>query len=163
LLQSASALVPFWRSLGAIGLNGALTWAARRRRWPLEQSKWVFSGALIVLAITLSAMLFTKQVNSWNSAGARYRTIGAILPHDAVVMVNDPPAFYYATGLSAVVVPDSPPSVIPTIAARYGVTYLILDANRTAPLNDLYEGRESAPFLSLISDQGGVRVYQIIR
>lgn len=161
LLHSASALVPFWMALGAIGLDGALTWAARRRRWPLEQSKWVFSGALIVLAVALSGMLFTKQVNGWNAAGATLRAIGATLPRDAVVMVNDPSAFYYATGLSAVVVPDSPSSVIPTIAARYGVGYLILDANRTAPLNDLYEGRESPPFLTLMSDQAGVRVYRI--
>jgi hypothetical protein len=46
-------------------------------------------------------------------------------------MINDPSALYYFTGLSGVVVPNAPPNVIPELAKRYGVAYVVLDNNPT--------------------------------
>lgn len=163
LFHSATALLPFWAALGAIGLDGAISWAARRRHWPLTQSKTVFGAALIGYAIVLSGIVASRQFAGWNANGALYRQLAGQLPANAVVMVNDPPAFYYQTGLSAIVVPDNPPDVIPTLAAKYGVTHLILDVNRTVPMNDLYFGNTFPAFLKLIYDHDGVRIFEIVR
>jgi hypothetical protein len=165
LLHSAAALVPYWAALGTIGLDDVLRWASKRRRWPLKQAQTVFAGSLVGWAILLSMLIGAKLIGTWNSADPAYAILGAQLPRDAVVMVNDPPAFYYQTGLSAVVVPDSAPDVIPTLAARYGVTYLLLDVNRTEPFAALYEGQVSYPFLRLLQNDPvtGLRLYQVIK
>lgn len=163
LLHSASALVPFWAALGVMGLDEAITWAAKRRRWPVQQARNVFSVAIVIFAMLLSGVIFFGAINKWNTAGSVYRQLAAALPSNAVVMVNDPPAFYYQTGLSGVVVPNAPPDVIPIIAAHYGVTHLILDANRTVPMNDLYLGKAAPPFLKLIYSQGDIRMFQVIQ
>ncbi len=163
LLHSASALVPFWAALGALGLEDAITLAAKRRRWPIQQARQFFSGAAVVYAILLSLFVFAGSINKWNTAGSVYRQIAAVLPANAVVMVNDPPAFYFQTGLSGVVLPNAPPEMIPVIAARYGVTHIILDINRTAPMNDLYLGKDTPLFLKPIYDEQGIRIFEVIR
>ncbi len=47
-------------------------------------------------------------------------------------------------------VPNADPAVVPEIAAQYGVTYLLLDANRTAPFADLFAGEADYDFLRLV-------------
>jgi len=83
-----------------------------------------------------------------------YSRDGIVLPPDAVVMVNDPPALYYHAGLAGVVVPNADPAVVPEIARRYGVTHLLLDVNRTAPFTRLWLGREQRDFLRLLRVYG---------
>ena len=167
LLHSAAALVPFWAALGAAGFDEALVWAAKRRRWPLRQAKAIFGTALIGYAIVFSLLIGTRQINGWNGADAFYRQIGATLTRDSIVMVNDPSAFYYETGLSAIVVPDSPPDVLATLVARYGVTTVILDENRPDSLADLYEAKTTLPFLRaeppLAGQPTDVRIFSVIR
>lgn len=154
LFHSSSALLPFWAILGVTGLDSAIAWTAKRRRWRRAQAQAVFSGALIVLAITLSAGIAAARVRSWNDSGAFYRTLARDLPAGAVVMANDPAALYYHSGLGGVVVPNADPGVIPAIAARYGVTHLVLDANRTQPFRGLFLGTEQRPFLRLVHHYG---------
>ena len=163
LLHSAAALVPYWAALGVVGLDDLLKWAAKRRRWSLKQAQGFFGLALIAWGVLFSVLVGTKLIGSWNSANTAYASIGAQLPRDAVVMVNDPPGFYYQTGLSAVVVPDSSPTVIPVLTYRYNVSYLLLDANRTEPFARLYNNEDNYPFLRLIQDDRatGLRLYQV--
>jgi hypothetical protein len=91
-----------------------------------------------------------------------------------VLMVNDPAALYYHTGRSGVVVPNADPDVVPEIAARYGVTHLELDVNRTEPFTGLFlghEGEKKWPFLRLykLYDAGTAdrsddrRVFEIVK
>ena len=48
------------------------------------------------------------------------------------------------------------------LAARYGVTHLLLDENRTAPFDRLYRGEESRPYLVPLGDlAGGLRLFAI--
>ena len=171
LFHSSAALIPFWAALGAIGLSDVLNWIAkRRRRWKIVPARRAFSIALVGWAIVFSLWVADRQIGGWNSAGAVYRQIGADLPRDAIVMVNDPPMFYYQTGLSGIVVPDAPPQTIEELAFRFHVGYLILDQNRTESLADVYDKQDMPPFLQLIgqySDPANptsspVRVYRIM-
>ncbi len=167
LLHSAAALVPFWAALGAAGFDEALAWAAKRRRWPLRQAKAIFGTALVGFAIVFSILIGARQIGNWNEANAFYPVIGAASIRDSIVMVNDPPAFYYETGLSAIVVPDSPPDTLATLVTRYGVTTVILDENRPDSLADLYNGKLTLPYLRLATPLPGqpsnVRIFEVIR
>lgn len=154
LFHSSSALLPFWASVGLIGLDEGVMWAARRRRWRRKQAQAVFSGAVITLAVLLSVGVLVSRLSAWNDNGTFYRTVAADVPGDAVLMVNDPAALYYHTGLSGVVVPNADPAVVPEIAARYGVNYLVLDVNWTKPFTGLFLGDETRPFLRLVKVYG---------
>ena len=162
LFHSSAALLPFWAAMGIVGLDGAIDWAAPRRRWRKKQAQTVFGGAVAALAAVLSVGVFASRLGQWNANGAFYRDIVAGLPPDAILMVNDPAALYYHTGHSGVVLPDSEPETVREIAARYGVTHLVLDENRTAPFDALFRSAESRPFLIPLRElKGGQRVFEI--
>ena len=170
LFHSSSALLPFWAVAGLLGLDRAIAWAARKRRWNRGQAAFVFTTALVLMAILLSVGILAQRVQSWNKNAAFYQIIADDLPTDAVIMINDPPALYYHTGRSGVVVPNADPEVIPEIAARYGVTHLALDVNRTQPFTRLFWGEETRPFLRFVRlyDRGtadpkdDIRLFEIV-
>ncbi len=166
LFHSASALVPFWAALGVVGLDDVLAWASRVRRWHLSSARIVFGSALMLWAVAFSVATFAGKISSFNAEGRYFQGIAAHLPPDAVVMINDPSALYYFTGISGVVVPNAPPDVIPVLAKRYGVNTLILDRNPTAPMISLSPLAEPAqpvpPFLQRTYSSGNVRIYRIL-
>lgn len=150
LFHSSAALLPYWAVLGVSGLDQAIDWAARRRQWPPAQARLVFGGALVVVAAAISVGILAARLDTWNDNGSFYREVAEQVPTDAVLMVNSPATLYYHTGLSGVVIPNADPAVVPEIAARYGVTYLLLDVNRTEPFTALLLGEADRPFLRLV-------------
>ncbi len=163
LFHSAAALVPFWAALGICGLDDVIRWLAKRRRWKVQGALRFFGAALVILAVSFSLILAIPTIRRFNILNTRYIELGTKLPKDAVVIINDPPALYYYTGLSAIVVPNASPDVIPELAAKYGATHLVLDENRTEPMSDLYTGKTVPPFLKLISREGDLQIYEVIR
>jgi 4-amino-4-deoxy-L-arabinose transferase-like glycosyltransferase len=163
LFHSAAALVPFWAALGVCGLDDVIRWLAKRRRWKVQGALRFFSVALVVLVIGFSLMIVIPTVRRFNVPNTHYIELDANLPKDAVVIINDPSAFYYYTGHMGIVVPNAPSEVIPELAAKYGATHLILDENRTEPMNDLYAGKNIPPFLKLISSADDLKIYEVIR
>jgi 4-amino-4-deoxy-L-arabinose transferase-like glycosyltransferase len=159
LFHSAAALMPFWTALGVCGLDDVIAWAARRRRWRVAQAKAIFSTAALGWAVVLSALAFFGRLPAWNAAGDVYRELPPW--RDQVVMINDPAAWVYFKGGRAVVLPNSSPEAIPDLATRYGVAYVILDMNRTAPMNDLWERRNVPFFLKSIYRSERFRVYEV--
>lgn len=155
LFHSAGALMPFWAATVPVGLDVAVTWAARRRRWRYAEARRVFSAATVILAFVLTAGTLKARLDSWNTNAMNYRELLSLVPGDAVVMINDPPALYYHTGLSGVVVPNASPDMVPEIAERYGVTHLRLDIDRTEPFTGLFLGQETRPYLRLLYHEGG--------
>ncbi len=127
LLHSSTALLPWWAALGVVGLDDVVDWVARRRRkWNATSAKWIFSTALLLFIIFLSLSLaLPRRVQV--ATPALYTELAKVLPDDARVMINDPLQLYYFTGHGGVVLPNEEPSVIPEIAQRYGVDYLLLE------------------------------------
>ena len=76
-------------------------------------------------------------------------------------MVSNPPAFWYHTGRSAVVVPNAGAETLIEVADRYGVDYVVVDQNRPEALSELYRGVETAG-LTLVTafDGGKVQLYR---
>jgi hypothetical protein len=144
--HASVALLPFLFTAGAEGLDAAVGWAARRRRWNPRQARAVFATAVVVGSVILSAYVMVEKLPAWRDAGAVYREIGAWLnargvPDKSIVMVGNPPGFYYHTGVPAVVVPNGDVETLLEVCGRYEVNYLVLDSNRPVPLVALYEGR----------------------
>lgn len=149
--HASAAALPFLFVAAAEGLEAAVAWMARRRRWPSRQAQWVFATATVAGAIALSVSVAAEKLPAWQATDVVYPQIGEWLTQregePAIVMIANPPAFWYHTGYPAVVVPNGDPQTLLAVADRYGVRYVILDQNRPTPLARLYAGEESHPRL----------------
>jgi hypothetical protein len=158
--HSSGALLPFLLVAGMDGVDAAVRWAARRRRgWDVRVAYRVFTTGVVVLAVLLSLYVALSTLPSWRNAGQVYREIEARLARrgvskDAVVMVGNPPAFWYHTRRPAVVVPNGGVEDLLSVAGRYGVEYVVLDQNRPGPLAGFYAGEESSARLDEVANWG---------
>lgn len=129
---SAPAL-PFLFAAGAEGLDAAVAWVAHKRHWNRAQALSVFAAAAVAAAVVLSTYVALGKLPGWRNIDRAYVEAGAWLdahdvPADAVVMVNNPPGFWYHTRRPAVVVP-APVGDVETlleVADRYEVAYVVL-------------------------------------
>jgi len=132
LFHSVSALVPWWAILGLVGLDDLINWIAKHRRsWRPQTAKPVFSSAIVLLAIVLSYQFGLSKINFTPASGtpSLYRELINTLPENARIMINDPAALYYFTGMGGVVTPNASPETIPQIAERYAVTHVLIEFN----------------------------------
>ena len=128
LLHSAAALLPWWVALGVVGLDDCVDWVARhRRRWNAASAKWIFSAALLMVAVFLSLSIGLGNRVAAPTMPSVYRELLEKVPPDARVMINDPAQLYYFTGLGGVALPNETPAVILDIARQYDVGYLLLE------------------------------------
>jgi hypothetical protein len=157
LFHSGGALLPFIFTAASVGLDILIEWlAARRRGWDARLAKQVFGIGLVGLGLLVSGFLYYQRVISephWQEGAVAYTRLVEWLKaegqEDAVVMVGDPPGYWYQSGGPAIVVPNEPVETVLAVADRYGARYLILDQNRPRPLDSLYTGAITHPRLAL--------------
>ncbi len=162
-LHSGGALMPFITAAAALGLDDAIAWAARRRRWPAARARRLFGAAAIALATLLTGYLVLRGVVGlpyrgvivWNQADAIYDEIGQALnalgvPPDRPVMVNNPPGFFVHTGRGGVPLPAGGEAMLLQAADDYRIAYLVVDRNVAPGLSDLYWQGPQSPRLALL-------------
>lgn len=156
--HSSGAVLPFLFVAGMEGLETAVGWAARRRRWKLRQAQTVFTTAAVVAAVVLSSYAAAQKIFVWRDADAVYEEVGQWLAREGsaggAVMVANPPAFWYYTQYPAVVIPNDDVETLLVVANQYDVRYVLLDRNRPAPLADLYAGERLYPSLQFVAMWG---------
>ncbi len=162
--HASAAALPFLFAAAVEGLDAALGWAARKRHWNRRQAQWVFSAAVLAAAVALSLSAAAGKLPAWRQADAVYQEIDDWLtahaaPDSVVVMVGNPPAFWYHAQRTAVVVPNGNLSTLFEAAARYDVSFVVLDANHPAGLGGLYR-RGQAEGLELVATWGQVQLYR---
>ncbi len=163
LLHSAGALLPFWTALGALGVQDAVGWIARRRRhWRPALATRIFGSALVVFAAALLLTLAARGPRQKpESDRALYAEVNQLLPEGARILSVDPPGLYALTGRGGATLPNSAPEALAEIAARFDIGYLLLQEGRLpGPLQPVWE---NAPqFLTEIPlDAPGGRLYEI--
>lgn len=144
LLHSAGALVPFWAALGVVGLRDTLGWVARyRRRWKPDTALRVFGPALLIFAVLLVILLRARHIGE-PDLGERsaYLEVDALLPEGARLFTTDPPEAYYISGRGGAVIPQSSPDLLPEIASRFDIEYLLV---RDGEITEQMQGIWAAP------------------
>jgi hypothetical protein len=170
LFHSGGALLPFIFTAAMVGLDTVVEWtAARRQGWDAHMAKQVFGIGLVGLALLVTGFLYYRGV----IVGTRKQGEDAAYSHlvewletegqtGAVVMVGDPPGYWYHGGGPSIVVPNEPVEIALAVADRYGARYLVLDRNRPAPLASLYKGADIHPRVHLVETlPGDMRVFRI--
>jgi hypothetical protein len=170
LFHSGGALLPFIFTTAAVGLDVLIEWAAARRRgWDARLAKQVFGVGMVGMALLVSGFVYYQKVvvetrQQGNNAPYSHLVewLHAEGQVEGIVMVGDPPGYWYYGGGPSIVVPNEPVETLLAVADRYGARYLVLDHNRPHPLASLYEGTETHPRLRLVEKlPGDVRVYRI--
>jgi hypothetical protein len=134
--HASSAILPFLFVAAMEGLEGMVRWVGQRRRWNVRQAVMVFATAAVLIAAVLSVYVANRVLPQWQGTDRAYERIGQWMEQRgvddrAIVMVNNPPAFWYYTRRPAVAVPAPVGDVDTLLAAadRYGVDYVVLDRN----------------------------------
>ena len=147
--HSSVALMPALWAMAPLGLEGAVAWASKKRRWQEERAFRVLFGGAVALAAVVTAIVFVIRVVGtgagvwpWERSHQEYQDAGEVLRaldrDPGLVAVNNPPGFYLATGLGSVVIPDGSPDILKRVIMQYGVEWVVLEANHPAGLNELY-------------------------
>jgi len=181
MLHSTGALLPFIFVAAVPGIDAAVGWVARRRRtWHPRTAQRVFRIGLTLIVVVISLFNYCQAVflslnplavqPLWNRANTGYLTVSSWLresaSEDALVMVVDPPAYYYFTHRPAIVIPHEEIEGILEVADRYGADYLILEYDHVLSLDQLYRGEARHPSLQLrhsFRDSNGdlVQIYRV--
>jgi hypothetical protein len=182
MLHSAGALLPFLFVAAVRGIDVAVGWVAvRRRTWHPRTAQRVFRVGLTAVVVIITLFDYSQAVflsldplrvqPLWNHANTGCVAVSAWLdenaPADALVMVVDPPAYYYFTHRRAIVIPNEDVPGIVEVANRYDADYLILEQDHVAALDAVYRGG-TLPSLflqhTLVDDSGQlIQIYTIGR
>jgi len=161
--HSGAAIQPLFWAAAPVGLAEFIRLGVRVRRWNYQKA-WSFfrSGSIVLLLIvTLSSTGkrltdFRLPVNAWDQSNENYARIEAELSklgaiEDDIVLVNNPPGYFVATGRKAISIPDGGMLTLLAVAERYGGAYLILEPNHPQELDSLYNQEEIHARLQLVS------------
>jgi len=168
--HSAAALQLFWYALAPVGLDDLLARATRRWKWDAARSGRVFFAMLVsISALTSAFLLSSRVIGIWDRSQAEFRHIEFLLsvfepPGERLVIIDNPPGYFIATGDSAISVPDGDLQTVLAVAERYGATHLVLQAD-SLPLGlvDVYQNPDQQPGLNYIEvhDLAGIRIFRI--
>jgi hypothetical protein len=173
LFHSGAALQPLWWALAPVGLERFLDIGVEKRGWQISQARKVFSWGLVTLALFLTIVVGYMRIvgddNSglaWNQTQGHYSKIEASLSKhgiakDAIVMVNNPPGYFVATGRPAIVVPNGDIHSTLAAAQRYDANYLILESNHPQGLNDLYQNPIDLPGLDYLYSLENTHIFKL--
>lgn len=164
--HSGSAVQPLWWSMAPIGLDGVVA-ATRRRGWLTPDAFKVFRGALVGIAILMTAVIvYIRVLPGWGEGEQTYPAVEAfldshgILPGD-VVMVRNPPGYFLMTGRPAIVVPYGDATTMFQVAVRYHAKFLVIEAEGAAgPIKSVYDN-ESSPQFRFMGELNGTRIFQV--
>jgi hypothetical protein len=164
--HSAASLQPLWWALAPLGLEVVVD-SARRRNWFTPDAYRVFRGALVGIAILMTAVIVSIRVlPGWGEGEQNYRKVETYLQQNGIqpgdiVMVRNPPGYYLMTGRSAIVIPYGGEASMLAVATRYHARYLIIEAEGAAgPIRTVYDNTNST-HLHLMSEIGGIHIYQV--
>jgi len=171
--HSGAGSQPFLWAMAAVGFDAFLAWGQRKRGWQLEQAKPTFLSGLLLIASLLTVYVFYNRVlggnwrsPAWNSSADAYggveeslQTLG--VAQEEIIMVNNPPGFYLATGRPAIAIPDGDLEIQKYVAQRYAAHYLVLESNHPRALGDIYKDPRDHPGLEFLVEKDGIQIYKI--
>jgi hypothetical protein len=171
--HAGAALQPIiWLST-PIGLDQFVMWGRRARGWNAAQAFSIFGVAIVSLAAFITGSVFSKRVIGndwlapvWNQPAEDYQqaadylnTLG-VRP-DEVVMANNPPGFFLASGLPVIVIPNESLGRLLETAHRYQARYLVIDNNHPQPLHAIYLHPQDQPGLNFLIKIKAMLIFQI--
>jgi hypothetical protein len=149
--HSGSAFQPLFWSVAPVGLELFIGWGVRKRGWVQKQATVVFSAGVIFFSFLLATFAVRSRVigpdinnPSWGESNRRYSQLEEGLRRagadaNEIVLVNNAPGYFVATGRSAISIPDGDLNTSLLVAERYGATIFIIENNHPPGLDRIYQ------------------------
>jgi hypothetical protein len=172
-IHSGAAVQPLLFALVPAGLEGLVAWGRRVRGWRPRQALPVFAVGLMLLSVLYSLFVFGQRVTSdvageraWRSDYLRQQRLGQALSQygvaeDDLVMVNNPPGFFVATGRSSIVIPAGDIDTVIRAGERFGASYLLLSQDTARELESLYQQPGAADELDYQATVEGIHIFKL--
>ncbi len=146
--HSGAAFMPLIWVLSVEGLDIVITWLGKKRNWKIAEAKKVFQVGIIVLSIAVSSFLVIQKSSTWTKVSESYSALESELESlgakkGDLVLVNNPPSYFTATGRSAIVIPNGDLEILSAINGKYNPQFLLLEFNHPKALNELYQNPHS--------------------
>lgn len=171
-LHSASVFQTLLWAAAPSGLELFVNWGQRKRNWQPERAMPVFGGLLVLVCALLTGWFYLQKVvgtgdaaTRWGYSDQAYREISQNLERFGVtsedlIMVNNPPGFYLATGRSSIVIPGGGVEQAVAAARKYGAKWMLLEVEQ-GNLADLYQNPTQVDDLQLRGNLGSTQIYCI--
>lgn len=152
-IHSAVALLPHTFLLVAAGVGSAVRWfAARRTTWDVRRATVAFGYGAVIIALLGAVQQTMSTVGQWSAArSVQVELAGSLRPMPPTdrIMSADPGAYHYLTGHPGLVTPSDDLATIESVARRYDVRWLVLEAGSIVPaLVPVLEGTVHPTWLS---------------
>jgi hypothetical protein len=107
------------------------------------------------------------NMNAWEDSFVAYRNAGKALVQmgigsQEIILVNNPPGFFLATGRSSVVIPYPGVDELFAVARRYQAHYLLLEKDTVEGLVNLYQNPESSPSIRFLRSEGSIHIFELL-
>jgi hypothetical protein len=163
----------FWAA-APVGLGLFTAWGTKRRGWVPKQATTVFTASVIIFSFLLTGFAVRSRVigvdlqhPAWGGGNRSYveienglRLAGA--DKDEIVLINNPPGYFVATGRPALAIPDGDLNSTLLVAKKYGGAYLILEYNHPLGLDELYQIPIDHPGIKYLTTISGAHIFRIV-
>jgi hypothetical protein len=170
LLHSLAIFQPFLWVLAPAGITGFWERRSVNRGKSAVSRKMILMGMVfIAIVISVYSLLSDQYATEYNQSNvwSQYRQIQEVVSKKTMnpmtpVIVNNPPAYYAATGRPALMVPYGDESTVLSLADQFSAGFLLLDSNHIAGLNDLYSNPgKTRPGFDYLGSTQGVQIFQL--
>lgn len=172
-LHSGAAFQPLFWTAAAEGLAGFVNLGVKLRNWKFERAMIGFGILIVSVAGVVTLGLSATRIAQgdepgvgWSAGYDAYSEVENALkrlsvPQGDVIMVNNPPGFFVATGRPSVVIPNGDVQTVLAAAEKYQVRFLILEKNTVKDLIALYLSPVDLPGLKYVETVGRSHIFQI--
>lgn len=172
--HSGAAFQPLLWALVPIGLSRFVNWGKIKRGWDPRTAYPTFGFGIILITIVMTVFVGSRRVlgsdlrsKSWGSSYQNYFAIHSYLDSidadmNEILMVNNPPGYYLASGQQAIAIPDGDENTLIAAGKRFGASYVLLEANHPQGLHGLYDDPGDRTGLEYVNSFQGTRIYRIV-
>ena len=172
-LHSGAALQPLLWALAACGFEKMMNIGVQKRNWEKKKATLLFGASLILILACATGFVYSERVIGddfhdpiWDQSYQIAIEIDKMLGElgagpDEIVMINNPPGLFAATGRRSIVIPDGDIKTILEAADEFDSRYLILEANHPAGLNEFYLDPISSGSLEFLFTKSGNHYFRI--
>lgn len=170
--HSGSAIQPIIWALFPVGFQSFIDFGVKKRNWNAKVAGRVLASGFMLIAVSLSVALFFGRVSgttggqNWNQSNEQYLRIGNKLTelgisNSAIIMVNNPPGFYLATGRPSIVIPDGGVETLLLASQEFGAEYIVLEQNHPEKLDEVFIYPKINKDLEFVAEINGAFLFRL--
>ena len=171
--HSGASFQPLFWALAGSGFSAVISWGVNQRSWTEEKANLVFGSAFVLMIAISSLFIFRSRVIGedfdnplWQSSYQDAMDISASLTTlsvnpDDLIMINNPPGFYAASGRSAIVIPNGGLVELFAAGEAYQAKYLVLESNHPQGLSEIYAYPDQVTGLKLVGRVNDALIFKL--